>query len=48
MVLTMNEELEALERNHAWEITSLLVARKAISYKWIYQTKFNSDGSINK
>lgn len=44
----MNVELEALERNETWEVTSLPPNRKAIECKWIYKTKFKADGSIDK
>jgi len=44
----MNAELEALKLNHTWEITSLSPRRKAIGCKWLYKTKFNLDGFVNK
>ena len=45
---SMNEELEALERNHTWAITTLPEGKKAIGCKWLYRTKYNSNGTINK
>jgi len=42
----MNAELEALEQNHTWEITSLPPGRKAIGCKWLYKTKFIANGYI--
>jgi len=44
----MNLELQALEDNHTWVITPLPPGKKAIGCRWIYRTKFNSDGSIDK
>lgn len=44
----MNEELESLELNHTWEVTDLPPQRKAIGSKWLYKTKFNADGSLDK
>jgi len=44
----MNLELQALEHNHTWDITSLPPGKKAIGCRWIYRTKFKSDGSVDK
>lgn len=34
-IVAMNEELDALERNKTWEVTTLPPKRKAIGSKWI-------------
>lgn len=47
-VQAMNLELQALESNGTWEITNLPPRRKAIDSKWMYKTKYNSDGSIER
>lgn len=44
----MNQELEALEDNHTWAITTLPPGKKAIGCKWLYKTKYNPDGSIER
>ena len=44
----MNLELRALEENGTWCITDLYPGRKAIRWKWIFKTKYHSDGSIDK
>ena len=44
----MNLELRALEDNHTWIITPLPPGKKVIGCKWIYKTKFHSDGSVAK
>lgn len=44
----MNEELYTLEMNNTWEVTDLPPHEKAIGCKWLYKTKFNADGSIDK
>ena len=44
----MNLELRALEQNKTWDITSLPPGKRAIGCKWLYKTKFNSDGSIER
>jgi len=43
-----DQELEALEENHNWKITTFPEERKAIGCKWVYKTKFNLDGIVNK
>ena len=44
----INAELEASKQNHTWEITSLSPSRNVISCIWLYKTKFNLDGTVNK
>lgn len=47
-ITAMNIELEALERNHTWEITELHPSKKAIGSKWLYKTKYRPDGSVER
>lgn len=47
-VRAMNLELAALEVNHTWDITELPPRKKAIGCKWLYKTKFNADGSVER
>ena len=35
-------------RNDTWDLVSLPKGRKLVQCKWIYQTKFASDGSLDK
>ena len=44
----VKEELEAIEKNNTWKLVSLSDGKKIIGLKWIYKTKFNTDGSILK
>ena len=44
----MNSELRALESNNTWSITNLPKGKKPIGCKWLYKTKFNSDGIIER
>ena len=44
----MDLELEAINKNGAWELTELLEEGKKIGVKWIYKTKFNKNGEVNK
>ncbi|GKU93099.1 hypothetical protein SLEP1_g6727 [Rubroshorea leprosula] len=38
----------ALERNQTWELVDFPKDNKVVSLKWVYKTKYNSDGSIHK
>lgn len=44
----MAEEWSALERNDTWELTELPPDRQAISCKWVFKVKRNSDGQIER
>lgn len=44
----MNAELQALETNDTWEVTDLPPGRRTISCKWIFKTKYNSDGTVER
>lgn len=47
-VKAMNEELDALEINETWQITSLPPGKTAIGCKWLYKIKYSPDGSIER
>lgn len=47
-IQAMNLELEALERNNTWEVTSLPPNKTAIASKWIYKSKYNPDGTLER
>ncbi|KAH9768805.1 hypothetical protein KPL71_011738 [Citrus sinensis] len=47
-VTAMNEELFMIEKNKTWELADRPQNRKVIGVKWVYKTKLNADGSINK
>lgn len=44
----MQDELDALQSNNTWFITSLLARVKSIGCKWVYKIKFKSDAGIEK
>ena len=44
----MDAKLSALEDNGTWTITTLALGKKDIGCKWIYKTKFKSNGSVDK
>ncbi|KAE8681124.1 hypothetical protein F3Y22_tig00111342pilonHSYRG00188 [Hibiscus syriacus] len=44
----MDEEIKAIEKNDTWELTSLPKGHKAIGVKWVYKTKQNAKGEIER
>lgn len=47
-VNAMNVELDALEANDTWDVIPLPPNKKAIGCKWLYKTKFKSDGTVDR
>lgn len=44
----MKVELDVIERNHIWELTTLPNGSKTIGVKWIFKTKYNERGEVEK
>lgn len=44
----MKQEIQVLQTNKTWELTTLPPGKKAIDSKWVYKTKLKSDGSLDK
>jgi Reverse transcriptase (RNA-dependent DNA polymerase) len=44
----MEDELVALEKNQTWKIVQLPEGKRTVGCRWIYKTKFNSDGSVER
>ena len=44
----MNEEYNSIMKNDTWELTELPKNKVPIGCKWLYKSKFNVDGSIDK
>ncbi|KAM1823768.1 hypothetical protein FF1_025765 [Malus domestica] len=44
----MDEEIEAIEKNETWELTVLPKGHKAIGVKWVYKTKKNANGEVER
>ncbi|WVZ01920.1 hypothetical protein V8G54_022726 [Vigna mungo] len=47
-VTAMHAELDALQANNTWELTTLPPNKTVIGCRWIYKIKYNSDGSIER
>ena len=44
----MKEELDALSKNHIWDLVTLPPGKFMVGCKWIYKIKTRSDGSIER
>lgn len=44
----VNEEIQALEKNHTWEITDLPRDKKPVGCKWIFTVKYKVDGNVDR
>lgn len=44
----MKKELDALNKNHTWDIIKLPKARKPIACQWVYKVKYRVDGTIER
>ncbi|KAG7536804.1 Ribonuclease H-like superfamily [Arabidopsis suecica] len=44
----MNAEMNSIEKNQTWSLVSLPDGAKANGVKWIYKTKFNELGEVDK
>lgn len=44
----MEKEIDTLILNDTWEVVKLPPGRKALHYKWVYNVKQNSDGTIER
>ncbi|CAL9019569.1 unnamed protein product, partial [Prunus brigantina] len=44
----MAAELQALEQNQTWTLTSLPPSKRAIGSRWVYKIKHKSDGSVER
>jgi hypothetical protein len=44
----MVEEMDALDKNEAWDIVDLPAGRKFVGSKWLFKKKFNVEGKVEK
>jgi len=47
-MVAIQEELRMIEKNQTWELVDRPEHRKVSGVKWVFRTKLNADGSINK
>ncbi|KAJ6856654.1 hypothetical protein NC651_038340 [Populus alba x Populus x berolinensis] len=44
----MDQEIQAIEKNETWDLTVLPSRGKTIGVKWVFKTKFNENGEVDK
>eukprot|EP00253_Pinus_taeda_P013960 PITA_13960 len=44
----MDEEMNAIERNKTWDLVELPKGKEVIRVKWVYKTKSNAEGKIER
>ncbi|WJZ85271.1 hypothetical protein VitviT2T_004816 [Vitis vinifera] len=46
--IAMKEELDALTKNHTWDLVTLPPGQSVVGCKWIYKIKTRSNGSVER
>jgi hypothetical protein len=44
----MDAEIQAIEKNNTWELVALPKGMKKIGVKWVFKTKLNEKGEVDK
>ncbi|BBG96685.1 hypothetical protein Prudu_005555 [Prunus dulcis] len=44
----MDMEMRAIQKNETWELTTLPAGAKRIGVKWVFKTKLNEKGDVDK
>jgi hypothetical protein len=44
----MVEEIDAFDKNEAWDIVEFPAGRKYVGRKWLFKKKFNAEGKVKK
>ena len=44
----MDTELEAMQQNNTWSVTTFPPTKHSIGWKWVYKIKYKSDGTIER
>nr|KYP63255.1 Retrovirus-related Pol polyprotein from transposon TNT 1-94 [Cajanus cajan]KYP63262.1 Retrovirus-related Pol polyprotein from transposon TNT 1-94 [Cajanus cajan] len=44
----MEEEIKMIEKNNTWDLVDYPKDKDIIEVKWVYNTKLNTDGTIQK
>ena len=44
----MNEEIQSIEKNNTWKLTTLPVGKKPRGVKWAYKAKYKPNGNVDR
>ena len=44
----MDEEMDSLDKNEAWQLVQLPARRKSVESKWLFKKKLNVEGKVDK
>ena len=44
----MNEEIDAIEKNQTWDLVDIPADKTNIGIKWVYKTKLNEKGEVER
>lgn len=44
----MDDEIKSIEKNDTWELCDLPERLKTIGVKWVFKTKLNKNGDVDK
>ena len=44
----MKDEIDSLKKNNVWDLIQLPEGRQAIGSKWLYKTKCDADGNVER
>ena len=44
----MDEEIDAIQTNETWELTTFPLKKQVIGVKWVYKTKCNAKEKIDR
>ena len=44
----MDEEMDSIEKNDTWDLVNLPKDKNLIGVKWVYKTKLNEKGEIDR
>jgi hypothetical protein len=47
-VEAMNQDIDSIDKNKTWDLVDLPRKKKSIGVKWVYKTKLNEKGKIEK
>ena len=47
-VQAMKQEIDSIEKNKTWDLVDFPSHKKSIGVKWVYKTKLNEKGKIEK